>query len=300
MTTRPKEWQFKSSYPRFREDTSTPRTALPPGSWDTAFHVFTDPARLPYVEGRDQFGPQPEATYDKLLKLHATLGIDRGVMVQSLAYGTDHRVMLEALAEGDGRYVGVALIDRSMKDQEFADLKAAGFVGARFNLASWLVGPPSDQELLWGIDRVSELGWNATVHVDPTVLLEREAILQSIEGVPVVIDHLAHFKTSLGLDHPALDVLQRLLAKENYWIRLSNADRCSSQEEGYTDTIELIRRIHEMSPERSVWATDWPHPFYQKETMVDDGAMVDLLATAIPDEAARNAVLVDNAARLYG
>ena len=51
------------------------------------------------------------------------------------------------------------------------------------------------------------------------------------------------------------------------------------------------------APKRTLWGTDWPHP--NVGWMPDDGAMLNLLAVAVPDEGARRAILVDNPAELY-
>jgi predicted TIM-barrel fold metal-dependent hydrolase len=49
-----------------------------------------------------------------------------------------------------------------------------------------------------------------------------------------------------------------------------------------------------------VWGSDWPHPTEQGKMLPDDALLFDLLAQWAPDEAARNRILVDNPARLYG
>jgi hypothetical protein len=46
-------------------------------------------------------------------------------------------------------------------------------------------------------------------------------------------------------------------------------------------------------------AADWPHVMLESP-MPNNGDLVDLIATWIPDEAARGLILVDNPQRLYG
>jgi len=57
--------------------------------------------------------------------------------------------------------------------------------------------------------------------------------------------------------------------------------------------------IHSSVTGTVVDVTDWPHPVLGKP-MPDDGYLVDYLWKVVPDEAARNRILVDNPARLYG
>lgn len=288
------------SFPRFLDDVSTPTCRLPAGSWDTAAHIYADPRLFPYDARGERLGPAPEATIERLLRMHDLLGIERGVIVQSLSYGTDLRVLLAGLAATAGRYVGVALLDPNASDGEISELADAGICGARFNLPSWLVAPIGDRELTRQVSRVGEAGWSAALHVDVDVLMEREELFASFNDTQMIIDHMAHFTVDLGYDHPAMAVLGRLLAKENWWIRLSNADRCSRLDEGYQDSVELLSRMFAWAPDRAVWGTDWPHPFYSKPVMVDDGVLPDLLNAALPDPDDLHRVLVDNPSRLYG
>jgi predicted TIM-barrel fold metal-dependent hydrolase len=47
-----------------------------------------------------------------------------------------------------------------------------------------------------------------------------------------------------------------------------------------------------------LWGTDWPHP--NNRWRPDDADLVELLPLIAPDAAARQKLLVDNPARLYG
>ncbi len=46
-----------------------------------------------------------------------------------------------------------------------------------------------------------------------------------------------------------------------------------------------------------VWGSDWPHPT-EKQNKPDDAVLLDCFAEAVPDEAARQRILVDNPAKL--
>ena len=61
----------------------------------------------------------------------------------------------------------------------------------------------------------------------------------------------------------------------------------------------LAKRLVRHAPERVVWGSDWPHVNLHGP-MPDDGELVDLLTKIIPDEPARNRILVDNTTRLFG
>jgi predicted TIM-barrel fold metal-dependent hydrolase len=63
----------------------------------------------------------------------------------------------------------------------------------------------------------------------------------------------------------------------------------------------MARAMIAAAPDRCVWGTDWPHPSrWQPEDVPDDGVLLDRLGDWAPAAAQRQAILVDNPARLYG
>ena len=111
---------------------------------------------------------------------------------------------------------------------------------------------------------------------------------------------MAHLDLDDARDRDALQLLLDFLKQDNWWIKLSNADRVSKQGAPYHDTIELGRTLAEAAPDRALWGTDWPHVLYRKPVMANDGDLLNVLADFVPDPAARDRVLVDSPARLYG
>jgi len=108
-----------------------PKLALPRGTCDAHVHVFGPQARFPFAPIRS-FTPC-EAPKQKLFALHALLGVERCVVVQSNAHGLDNSVTEDAIAARKGKYVGIALVPVSVSDAELRRLDAAGFRGARFH-----------------------------------------------------------------------------------------------------------------------------------------------------------------------
>lgn len=290
--------QPPTQYPRFAENVGTPTFRPPAGSWDTAAHAYGPISAYPLDDAPKAFLPPEDATLVRLETLHDHLGIDRGVLVQGTSYGRDHRLLLDALAAADGRYVGVALIDEQVSDDEISRLQRAGVRGTRFTLVPWLRQVMPIAEATRQMSRVADLGWSAALHLDGDVLIDQEAELDGVD-FPVCVDHLGHLIPTEPNYERALGVLLRLLAKPNWWIRLSNADRSSTLDHGFEDMVELSRRLYEAAPDRTVWGMDWPHVFYRKPTMVDDAELVDLAAAVLVSDAERQQVLVANPARLY-
>lgn len=290
--------QPSGEFPRFAESVGTPAFQLPPGSWDTAAHVYGPVSQYPLDTAPKAFLPPEDATLQRLLGLHDHLGIDRGVLVQGTSYGRDHRCLLDALTATNGRFVGVALIDEHVSDEEIVRLHAAGVRGTRFTLVSWLRQVMPIPEARRQMTRLTDFGWSAALHLDGPAIIAQAGELDELD-FPVCVDHLGHLiPTEPGYEE-AMTILLRLLEKPNWWIRLSNADRSSVQDGGYQDMVEHSRRLYEAAPERTVWGMDWPHVFYRKAEMVDDAELVDLIPLVLPSPAEQQQVLVDNPRRLY-
>ena len=81
--------------------------------------------------------------------------------------------------------------------------------------------------------------------------------------------------------------------------KLSGAYRTTVEEPPYRDTIPFARALFEAAPERCLWGSDWPHVAHWGR-MMNVGDLLDTLADWVPEEAARNRILVDNPHRLYG
>ncbi|CCE01039.1 conserved hypothetical protein; putative Amidohydrolase family protein [Bradyrhizobium sp. STM 3809] len=116
--------------------------------------------------------------------------------------------------------------------------------------------------------------------------------------MPIVIDHWGHFPVSRGLADPGFQTLVSLL-RDGAWVKLSGAYRNTVEGPPYADTVSFVRRLHAAAPDRCVWGSDWPHVAHRGH-MMNVGELLDLLADWVPDAAARDRVLADNAQRLYG
>ena len=274
----------------------TPRTASfspPPGACDSHVHVFGPRALFPYADKRG-FTPV-DAPKETLFALHRTLGIARCVIVQSAVHGFDNRVVEDAIAAGEGRYLGVALVPADVPDAELARLAAAGFRGVRFNFMSHLPGTPLE-DVLALTRRLAPLGMHLQVHFE-SALVHTVGPALAASAVPVVIDHMGRVDAALGADHADFAALRRLLADPLFRVKVSGVDRIATADT-YPDGVALARLLVEEFGDRCLWGTDWPHPNHTH--VPDDAALVELLPEIAPTEALRQALLVDNPAAFYG
>ncbi len=266
---------------------------MPPGACDSHCHVFGPHNRYPLALDRTY---QPaEATLADYRGLQALLGMSRAVFVQPAAYGRDHSAMLDAIASQPAAFRGVGLIDGQTSDSDVAALHRGGIRGARFNFVGHL-GGASMAEVEQAAARVAALGWHIVLHVDGPALLAHAKAIAAL-GCAVVIDHMARLPAEAGLAQPAFQRLLELAAMPHVWTKISAGDRMVAGPEELQLAGPFMAALAAAAPARTLWGTDWPHPNIC--FMPDDGDMADLLAMAVPDAAARQAILVDNPAALY-
>ncbi len=284
---------------------------VPAGATDCHMHIFGDPARFPPAAWR-AYDPTP-ATLPVYNAEAARMGFSRVVFVQPSAYGTDNSCMKEALRARPKDSRGVAVIDAATSDKELAELNALGVRGVRLNLVS--NGVPdvaaATAQLRETAARVAALGWHVQIFALPDLLAGIGPVIAQVGadlGVDVVIDHMGAGDGRLAASRPGFDDVLALLRAGKAWVKVSGANRVSRGAAGFADAVPVIRALVEANPERAVWGTDWPHigphkagaPSTVTYMPHDNLALLALLGRAVPDEAVRRRVLVENPARLYG
>lgn len=273
-----------------------PHFAMPPGACDCHAHVIGAPPDYPLVAER-AYTPPP-APLAAFQALHRALGIARAVIVQPSAHGTDNRVTLEAIAGYGPNARGVAVVEATVSDRDLAALQEGGIRGLRLNnLFGGGVGFEALEPLA---ARAAELGWHIQIWHDGATMQDLAPRLRRLT-VPVVIDHLGHMNTALGLAHPGFQALLELVRDGICWVKLSGNYRISAAGPPYHDAIPFARALIEAAPAQMVWGSDWPHvALYDAQLMPNDGDLLDALDDYAPDAALKQAILVDNPARLYG
>ena len=273
-----------------------PRLKLPPGSCDTHFHVFGPQRVFPYAPERS-YTPAAEAPKESLFALHAMLGIERGVVVQSNAHGLDNSASADLIAARPKAYRGVALVATDIGAGELRRLDAQGFRGARFHFMKHLGKGASIEEIMQLATRLADLGWHLQIHPESTRIAELAPALKR-SPVPVVIDHMGRMDASLGIDQKPFRDLLELLKDKKIWVKVSGSERASRQPSPWKDAMPFARKLVAEYGDRTLWGTDWPHP--NLKVIPEDAVLVDLLAEIAPSEAQRKALLVDNPQRFYG
>ena len=266
----------------------------PPRACDTHAHIFGPVSRYPLAKDRDWTPPdRPVEAYASMLD---ALGIERGVIVHASSHGTDNRVTLDAIARMGNRCRGIAIVAPEVTDRELEALARGGMRGIR--ISTMLKGAMGVRHIDEMAARLEGLGWNIEIHFDsPDEIIELVPTLRGL-SVDYVIDHLGRNRGGRGVRTPAFQALLRLLKEsERCWVKICSWYRLSDRGPPYDDMRPFVEALMAARVDRLLWGSNWPHPMF-KDPIPDDGELLDQIQLwAGP---ARQAILVDNPARLYG
>lgn len=284
-------------YLPFDPSPRAPNSLPPAGSCDSQFHVFGP--REKYPVRPNAVYEMPHATIETALRMHKTLGIERGVIVQATTYGADHQVVLDALEIAGPNYRGCAnaLVLLERDDAYIARLHDAGVRGARFNRQGLGVSM-AQADFERALARVRELGWYVKFQPEAGGVAEQAALFEKLE-IPVVIDHIGRPNPESGAGDPSLVKVVELLQRGNFWVMLSLSEKISKQGFPWDDVLPIAQACVEAAPDRVIWGSDWPHPVSVKQPP-NEGDLMELLYRFVPDAGLRKKVLVDNPVRLFG
>jgi 2-pyrone-4,6-dicarboxylate lactonase len=284
LTTKPVRPASSNTPPQFR---------LPPSSCDVHCHVF-EPG-YPHVS-RPHY-TFPEATLDQYLAVCRVLGIERMVLVQPSFYGTDNRVLLNALERVGSRGRGVVMVEEDICEAELDRFHALGVRAIRLDLfarASWSRADLRTY-ILHMLDRAKPRGWHIQFYTPGYVVRDLLPFLATLEH-DFVIDHMGYMLEEDGLTERDFAQLLDVMKTGNAWLKLSGPYRIAKHR-GYEAVAHLAREIVATRPERALWGSDWPH---LPDGTRDTGELVNLLLNWAPLEATRQQILVESPRRLFG
>lgn len=274
--------------------TSRPTTHVPPNACDSHLHIID--GRFPTTPGAKIL---EHATVDDYKLLQKRIGTTRAVIVQPKVHGTDHSCILDAIAKlGVNSARGIGVVHPDVTDAELRRLDQGGIRGLRFSV--W--NPADTVTTIDMIEplarRIHPLGWHVQLHMSGGQILEQAALLERLP-CPMVIDHMGRLPLPQGADHPSFAVIRGLIDKGKCWVKLGGFYlNTKVGAPGYSDALEIARKLVAAAPDRLVWGSDWPHVTEKEKP--DDALLLDLLAKATPNEAVLSKILVGNPAKLYG
>lgn len=278
-----------------------PSTPLPKGACDTHAHVFGPYGRFPLAASPPN--APPLAPVDSYLSMLDRVGLARGVIVQTTAYGFNNAALLDALMRAPDRLRGVAVAAPDTDDAELKRMDTIGVRGLRFLEPHGHMGPKAPPTALTFAHlegfapRLKKLGWHAVLWARADQICSAVPMLRKL-NIPIVIDHMGLFDLSQGVKGDAFQGLLQLLANENFWIK-TTALRNSQQFPTLHDVRPFHEALVETAPDRILWGSDWPF-IALGDRLPNTGQLLDTAKAWTSDEAAWRRMMEDNPATLYG
>ena len=275
---------------------NAPVLPMPLKACDCHLHIYD--AR--FAQSVDAASLQDLATVNEYRLLQKRLGTERAVIVTPRSYGVDNDVTLDAIAQlGLDRARGVAVLRSDVSDTTLKALDAGGIRGVRFSLYTPKHAAASFEMVEPLAARIANLGWHLQLHWTADQIVEHEAMLKRLP-TPIVLDHMTRLPQPLGLNHPAVKIVDHLLAQGRTWIKLSGAylDSQVGEAGDFLDIDAVARHWITTAPNRLVWGSDWPHP--TEMIKPNDANMLDMLARWTTERSVIEQILVTNPSELYG
>ncbi|WP_129359565.1 amidohydrolase family protein [Rothia uropygioeca] len=235
--------------------------------------------------------PTADASADELLANMDRNNISNAVLTAPSFYGNDNSLLLEALAQGNGRFLGTAQVAPGTSESELIELASHGVCGLRLN---WWQLPnrpdPADAEYQRLFRNASKLGMHIEVLIEPEHLSGVGQVVLDA-GADLVIDH---FGLINDLSTPSGSVVAEFLATGRTWVKLSAPYRLAISDHA----LQLARQLQEERGDRILWGSDWPWISHENVGLRYDD-LLGQLGFWFPELERQRQILVENPTRLF-
>ena len=263
---------------------------------DCHAHVI-DPAHFPY--GKDvAYKPAGQevgttAQFVEVMKCH---GVKHALLVQpNSGYGSDNSCMLDAIAKGDGRFKGIAIVDLDADATTLKELRSRGVIGVAVNPT--FHGNDYYRHADGLIKRLADLDMFLNLQVENDQFLMFAPWIESIP-VKVLIDHTGRPTPPAGVDQPAFAAILRLAKTGRVSVKISGYLKFARRPYPFEDCWPFVRAIVDaFTLDRCMWASDWP--FLRAPERQDYGPLVQLAGQLFPDANDRRKLFWDTPNRLF-
>ena len=264
---------------------------------DCHCHVL-DPVRFPYAPdvayrpAGQELGP-----VEHYLQVMDAYGIRHALLVgPNSGYNLDNRYLLAAIAQGAGRFKGIAVVPLDIAREALLALRAQGIVGVAFNAT--LLGTAHYQGAGQLLGMLAELDMWVSLQVQDDQLVDLRPLIER-SGVRVLIDHCGRPATGQGIGQRGFQALLDMAGNGRVVVKLSGFQKFSALPPPFVDTRPFLEALlARFTPDACVWASDWP--FLRAPQRLDIGPLLREIARLLPDEADRRKVLWDTPRRLLG
>jgi D-galactarolactone isomerase len=164
--------------------TEPAKLKAPAGACDCHHHIY-DAVRFPPVQPGGTI--IPDARLEEYRMLQRRIGTSRNVVVTPLAYVTDNRVTLDAIARLGPNARGVAVIRPTVTDAELKMLAEGGIRGIRFSLTDPRNAPTSVEMIEPLSKRVNTLGWHVQINMTADQIVAAADLRNRLPSTMVLI-----------------------------------------------------------------------------------------------------------------
>ncbi len=263
---------------------------------DCHAHVI-DPANFPYHKDAAYKPTAQEigttAQFVEVMKCH---GVKHALLVQpNSGYGSDNSCMLDAIATGEGRFKGIAIVDLDVEAATLKALRSRGVIGAAVNPT--FHGNNYYRRADGLMKRLADLDMFLNLQVENDQFLMFAPWIESIP-VKVLIDHTGRPTPPAGIDQPAFAAILRLATTDRVNVKISGYLKFARRPYPFEDCWPFVRAIVDaFTLDRCMWASDWP--FLRASERQDYGPLVQLVGRLFPDADDRRKLFWDTPNRLF-
>jgi predicted TIM-barrel fold metal-dependent hydrolase len=263
---------------------------------DCHAHVI-DPANFPYSKDV-AYKPagQEIGTTAQFGQVMTSYGVRHALLVQpNSGYENDNSCMLDAIANGDGRFKGIAIVDIHAGLAVLKGLRAKGVVGVAINPTYH--GNDYYRHADGLINRLADLDMFFNLQVEDDQLLMYAPWIEKIP-VKVLIDHLGRPSPVAGPDQAGFAAMLGLAETGRVSVKISGYLKFAKKPYPFEDCWPYVRAVVDaFTLGHCLWASDWP--YLRASERQDYGPLVRLAGQLFPDANDRRALFWDSPNRLF-
>ena len=256
---------------------------------DSHCHVL-DPARFPYhsdVAYRPAGQEMGNATYFK--ELMECYAVQHALLVgPNSGYANDNSCLLDAIANSNGRFRGIAVVPNDCSDTQLDALQAQGVIGIAFNPS--LMGCDFYANLEPLLMRLKNREMWAQFQVEKDLLLPFLPMLNRVNG-KILIDHCGRPDLQQGIEQAGFQALLALGREGRAVVKISGYAKFSQLAYPFADVQPFVDALlKNFGMQNCVWASDWP--YLKAPYRLDYGPMLKVFESQF-SESERSTMLWD-------
>ena len=247
---------------------------------DCHAHVI-DPVNFPY--GKNVVyrpSAQEIGTAAQFREVMKSYGVKHALLVQpNSGYEGDNACMLDAIAKGEGRFKGIAIVDLGIDVAALKTLQAQGIVGAAINPT--VHGNDYYKHADGLMKRLADLDMFFNLQVEHDQFLMYAPWIERIP-VKVLIDHTGRPDPAAGLNQPAFAAMLRLAKTGRVSVKISGYLKFARTPYPFEDCRPFAQALADaFTLDHCLWASDWP--YLRATERQDYGPLVQLAGQLFPN-----------------